>query len=86
MIAPEESAPIVWEPDVKLVGQLGPESRARRATIGHGVAKVWRVGGEWAWRAKVVWDGSVVGRGVTHHAREDSAKASAEKRLRKAGA
>lgn len=46
-------------------------------------AHVWHVGGENPWRSKLTRDGIAYSR-VTSHWKEETAKASAEKRLRKA--
>ncbi len=68
MSAREKPAPLVWKQD----------GHVTVALLGVLSAKVWHVGGQFSHRSRV--DG---GRIVSHFG-EDSAKVSAEKRLRKA--
>ena len=75
MTAPREKpAPLVW-------AALRDASDVQRTVLGTASAIVWR-----ADAASRPWRALLVGGAVTSHAFERTAKASAEKRLRKAGA
>ncbi len=82
MSAREKPAPLVWKP--RSDGVLGPEAKMQVTIDVSGYhARVWFVGGEFPWRSIVRETGVAnVGRVVSHFG-ENSAKAGAEKRLRK---
>ena len=85
MSAREKPAPLVWASAAN--EHWAADANPLGAALGDYMVLVWRVGGQFSYRSALRKRGTPVNVGrIVSHSGEDSAKASAEKRLRKVGA